>query len=429
MLIGFLKEHHLSSISTKPASHDAIGEPAELSTGLVTLFAIAVGTVVLSLFSSQPIISLMGSSFGLDDSQAGLFTTLTLLGYASGLFLLVPLTDLVENRTVIVATLSIDVLALTAVTCAPTAALFLTAGFIQGVATSAIQMLVPIAAQLNSEARRGRVVGNVMSGLMLGILFSRPAASLVAAFAGWRWFYGALAVIVAVLTIVLAIIIPRRHPRASIGYGRLIGSLWALLREERILRRRALYQALCMGAFGVFWTSIALRLFEAPFDLTQTGMALFALAGAAGAVIAPLAGRAGDRGWTHRGTLFAHLAVIGAMVLAEIGGDVMVRSSTTSSNAPLAILVASAVLLDLGVIGDQTLGRRAINLLRPEARGRVNGLFTGLFFIGASAGSGLSSVAWAYQGWPGVCAVGVAFGLAALIASKMAPIVNGIEGR
>jgi predicted MFS family arabinose efflux permease len=419
----------LSSISTNTTGHDDAGQPADLSAGLVALFAIAVGTVVLSLFSSQPLIGLIGPSFGLDESQAGLVTTLTLLGYASGLFLLVPLTDLVENRTVIVVTLSIDVLALAAVACAPTSALFLAACFIQGVATSAIQMLVPVAAQLSSQARRGRVVGNVMSGLMLGILFSRPAASLIAEFAGWRWFYGGLAVIVAALTIVLAVIIPRSPPKASIGYGRLIGSLWTLLREERVLRWRALYQALCMGAFGVFWTSIALRLFEAPFDLTQTGMALFAFAGAAGAIIAPLAGRAGDRGWTRGATLLAHLAVICAMVLAELGGGVMVRSPTASSHAALAILAAAAVLLDLGVIGDQTLGRRAINLLRSEARGRVNGLFTGLFFIGASAGSGLSGIAWAYRGWPGVCAVGAAFGLAALIASLTEPVVNGIEVR
>lgn len=418
----------MSSISTNTAIRDAAGQPAELSTGLVLLFAIAVGTVVLSLFSSQPLIRLIGLSFGFGESQAGLVTTLTLLGYASGLFLLVPLTDLVENRMVIIATLSVDVVALVAVACASTPALFLAACFLQGIATSAIQMLVPVAAQLSSEARRGRVVGNVMSGLMLGILFSRPAASIVAEFADWRWFYGALAIVILVLTIVLSLVIPKRHPRASIGYVSLIGSLWTLLREERVLRRRAAYQTLCMGAFGVFWTSIALRLFHAPFDLTQTGMALFAFAGAAGAIIAPLAGRAGDRGWTRRATLLAHLAVIGAMGLAEIGGDVMVRGlSATSPRAALAVLVAAAILLDLGVIGDQTLGRRAINLLRPEARGRLNGLFTGIFFLGASAGSGLSGVAWVYGGWSGVCAVGAVFGIAVLLASLSELVVVDVR--
>lgn len=406
----------MSSIPSSPATRNVTEQPTELSAGLALLFAIAVGIVVLGLFSSQPLISLIGASFGLETSQAGLVTTLTLLGYASGLFLLVPLTDLVENRAVIVVTLTIDIVALAAVACAPTPSLFLTACFIQGVSTSVIQMLVPVVAQLSSDARRGRVVGNVMSGLMLGILFSRPAASLMAEFAGWRWFYGALAVLVAILTIVLAFVIPQRRPRTSIGYARLIGSMWTLLRTERALRRCAAYQAACMGAFGVFWTSIALRLLQPPFAFDQTGMALFALAGAAGAIVSPLAGRAGDRGWTRGATLLAHFAVIGAMVLAEIGGDLVVRETpTASTRTALAILVAAAVLLDLGVIGDQTLGRRAINLLRPEVRGRVNGLFTGLFFLGASAGSGLSGIAWVYAGWPGVCAAGGAFGIAALI--------------
>ncbi|MDR3374701.1 MAG: MFS transporter [Ancalomicrobiaceae bacterium] len=404
----------MSSNSTRTDEPQTADTPHEFTAGLTLVFALAVGTIVLGLFASQPLVGLIGASFSLDASQAGLVTTLTLLGYATGLFLLVPLTDLVENRKVIIATLAVDVVALTAIACAPTLMVFLAASFATGMATSAIQMLVPVAARLSSTARRGRVVGNVMSGLMLGILLSRPAASLVAEFVGWRWFYGALAIVVAALTIALACVVPSHRPRTTVSYGRLIGSLWFILRREPVLRRRAAYQALCMGAFGVFWTCVALRLALPPFGLDQTGIALFALSGAAGAVVAPIAGRAGDRGWTRGATLLAHGAVICAMALAEIGGALI------SDRAPLvslAVLAAAAVVLDLGVVGDQTLGRRAINLLHPEARGRINGLFTGLFFLGASVGSGLSGIAWVIAGWPGVCAIGALFGLAALIAS------------
>jgi MFS family permease len=179
------------------------------------------------------------------------------------------------------------------------------------------------------------------------------------------------------------------------------------------LQRRAAYQALCMAAFGVFWTSVALRLAEAPFTLGQKGMALFAFAGAAGAVIAPVAGRWGDKGRTRSGTIFAHLGIILAMILAEIGGEFWDRLSGSPTLA-LALLVAAAILLDLGVIADQTLGRRAINLLRPEARGRINGLFTGLFFLGAGAGSALSGVALVEAGWRGICVLGLVFALLAL---------------
>ncbi|ACA15422.1 major facilitator superfamily MFS_1 [Methylobacterium sp. 4-46] len=392
-----------------------------MSAGLTVLFACAVGVVVLSLYASQPLIGLIGSSFSLSTSEASLVSTLTLLGYASGLFLLVPLTDLVENRTVIVVTLLVDVAALAAIALAPTPFLFLLASYVAGVTTSAIQMLVPVAAQLSPEAHRGRVVGNVMSGLMLGILLSRPAASWVAEFVGWRWFYGGLSLIIAALSMILATVLPVRKPATGTNYSALIGSMLTILREEPVLRRRASYQALCMGAFGVFWTSVALRLSDQPFSLGQTGIGLFALAGAAGAVVAPIAGRAGDRGWTRSATRLAHLAVIAAMILAGIGGDVLVGTPFAPSWAPLAILVASAVLLDLGVIGDQTLGRRAINLLRPEARGRVNGLFTGLFFLGAAAGSALSGLAWVSFGWLGVCSVGLAFGCVTLVLSSSQP--------
>ncbi|MGY2048477.1 MFS transporter [Methylobacterium sp. JK268] len=403
--------------------------PREGAERLTPLFALAVGVVVLSLYASQPLIGPIGASFGLEAGEAGLVTTLTLLGYAGGLFLIVPLTDLVENRTVIVATLLVDVAALAAVAGAPTPPLFLLACFVAGGATSAIQMLVPIAARLAPEARRGRVVGQVMSGLMLGILLSRPAASLVAGIADWRWYYAGLSVLVAGLTLVLARVLPRHQPRNAARYPALIGSMLTLLREEPVLRRRAASQALCMGAFGVFWTSVALRLAEPPFSLGQGGIGLFALAGAAGAVIAPIAGRAGDRGRSRVATRLAHLAVIAAMALAALGGHLLAGGPDTASWPGLTVLVAGAVLLDLGVIGDQTLGRRAITLLRPEAGGRVNGLFTGLFFLGAAAGSGLSGIAWTGAGWPGVCAAGTAFGAAALALSLTEPRPRTPGGR
>jgi predicted MFS family arabinose efflux permease len=373
------------------------------------LFAAAVGIVVLPLFAPQPLIGIIGPDLGLAPSLSALTSTVTLLGYAAGLFLLVPLTDLVENRRLVLTVLAGDVLALVTLALAPTAALFLLAAFLVGLLTSAIQMLVPIAAALSAEASRGRNVGTVMSGLMLGILFSRPLASLVAEIWGWRSLYGLLAAAVAALTVALGPSLPPLRPRSGGSYAALIGSLGSILREEPVLRRRAASQALCMGAFGVFWTSVALRLGQPPLSLGQVGIAVFALAGAAGAVIAPIAGRVGDRGLTRPGTRLAHAAVILAMALAGLGGG-----SLHDRGSALACLGGAAVLLDLGVIADQTLGRRAINLLRPEARGRLNGLFTGLFFLGSAAGSALSGFAWTAGGWGGVCAVGAAFGLGAL---------------
>lgn len=391
-----------------PIATDLPGQPhAPAPAGLTLLFASAVGIVVLSLYASQTLISAIGPSLGLRAGTSGLVTTLTLLGYAAGLFFLVPLTDMVENRALISGTLAVDVLALAAVAVTTNAPLFLLACFVSGVAASAIQMLVPVAAALSPEAQRGRVVGNVMSGLMLGILLSRPIASLTAEMVGWRWFYGGLSVVVAALAAVLARRIPTRGQAGAgaLAYPRLILSMWTLLWQEPIVRRRAMSQALCMAAFSMFWTAVALRLSQAPFGLGNTGIALFALTSAGGAIVAPIAGRAGDRGWTRRTTLLAHATVIAALALAAVAAEGQWRWPAAS----LVALGLAGLLLDMGVIADQTLGRRAVNLLRPEARGRLNGLFTGLFFLGAAGGAALSGFAWVHGGWLAVCIGGAAF--------------------
>jgi len=204
----------------------------------------------------------------------------------------------------------------------------------------------------------------------------------------------------------------------SASYGVLIGSLFQLLREEPVLRLRAFTAALMMASFSLFWTSVALRLAQPPFSLGQSGIAFFALVGAGGAAATSAFGRMGDRGWTRTATLVAHLIVLAAIALAAWVGEI--RSG--SSVALLILLGASAVMLDVGVTGDQTLGRRAVNLLKPEARGRINGLFVGIFFLGGALGSALAGTAWDFGGWIAVCAAAACFGLIALITGLAARV-------
>jgi predicted MFS family arabinose efflux permease len=384
-------------------------------TGPTTLlFACATGVIVTNLFAPQPLTGLIGPSLGLSLSAAGSVSMLTLLGYATGLFFLVPLADLITNRPLILLMLCAAVATAMVAAVAPNAAVFLPTTFALGVACSAIQMLVPVAASMASPEQRGRIIGDVMSGLMIGILLSRPLASIVADSFGWRAFYAISAAGMAAMTLVLVWQLPNRHPMQRGTYVALIASLWTLLRTEPVLRRRAATASLSMGAFSVFWTAIALRLSATPFNLDQRGIALFALVGAAGAVVAPLAGRAGDRGWTRATTFAAHVGIIAAFALAAIAGaDGIARNATS---ACLVMMGLAAVLLDASVTGDQTLGRRAVNLLSPEARGRLNGLFVGIFFLGGAIGSAVASLAWAQGGWPAVCATGAAFGAVALVA-------------
>jgi len=381
-----------------------------LSRSLVLIFALSAGVIVTNLFATQPLTALIGPSLGLDLGMAGLVGTLTLLGYASGLFFIVPLADLVENRVLVLRILACATVLAAATGLAPAADLFLVASFGLGAACSIIQILVPLAAGMAPERERGRVVGEVMSGVMLGILLSRPLAGMVADLAGWRAFYGISCAAMAAMGLLLARFLPRHRPPTRPRYGALIASLLTLLREESVLRRRALTSSLVMAAFSLFWTSVALRLAGPPFDLTQRGIALFALVGAAGALAAPLAGRLGDGGQARAGLIGGHLAII-AGSLAALAADGL---DMLPDLLRLALLGLSAILLDVGGTTDQTLGRRAVQLLRPEARGRLNGLFVGLFFIGGALGSLVAGFAWTHGGWPLVCLLCAAFGAAAL---------------
>ncbi|BCM18855.1 MFS transporter [Mesorhizobium sp. J8] len=379
------------------------------------LFAASVGIIVTNLFAPQTLVGLIGPSLGAAASESGLVSMATLLGYAAGLFFLVPLSDLIENRVLVLRMLCAAALSAAVASFAPSAASLLAVLFALGAACSCIQVLVPVAASMAPPGQDGRVIGDVMSGLMIGILLSRPIASLVADTFGWRAFYGISAAALALLAVLLGLTLPRRKPLAHASYAGLIASLIGLLGEEPVLRRRAFTASLVMAAFSVFWTAVALRLSAPPFNLGQKGIALFALVGAGGAAVTPIFGRAGDRGFTRSATILCHLVLIAALGLAAWAGAGAGATKAGGAWLPLILIGVSAVLLDIGVTGDQTLGRRAVNLLQPKARGRINGLFVGIFFIGGAIGSLLAGLAWAWGGWNAVCAAGAVFGVAALM--------------
>lgn len=405
-----------------PGAGEASGPPT-------LLFAVAAGVLIVNLFAPQTLIALIAPELGLSEAQAGLVSMMTLAGYSLGLFFLVPLADRFENRALILRTLMLTAAAAAAAALAPGAGSFLIATLVLGIVTSVIQMLVPMAAAMAPAERRGQVVGDVMSGLMVGILLARPVASLVADQVGWRWCYGATVIFTLALAAVLARRLPVRRPSSIHSYPALIGSLGQLLLAEPVLRRRALTAALMMGAFSAIWTTVALRLGGEPFGLGPTGVALFALLGAGGAVAAPLAGRAGDRGWTRPMLRLAHLGVIASLALAAMAGEGLLLPEGTPVLVRLGLLALAGFLLDLFATFDQTLGRRAVNLLNPEARGRLNGLFVGIFFLGGASGSALSGLAWASGGWPAVCAVAAAFGLAALLSDPLLDRIGALRHR
>jgi predicted MFS family arabinose efflux permease len=376
---------------------------------LIWLGAVTTCVVVTNLFAPQVLVGLIGRSLGMSAWQTGMISTLALLGYAFGMLLLMPLVDLLENKGLILRTLTCAILAAFGTALAPSPILLLCATFILGVSCAAIQMTVPLVASMVPPARRGQAIGEVVSGLMFGILLSRPLASLIADAWGWRAFYGLSAIAMAILLGALARYLPTLRPQANASYGALLLSFPKLLREESVLCIRSWTAALAMASFSAFWAAAALRLPDAPFNLDARGIALFALIGVAGAAAASLAGRWGDRGWTRPLLIAAHVLIIAALALCAWS------ALLESRPAALAAMTIGAILLDFGITTDQTLGRRAVNLLRPEARGRMNGLFVALFFLGATVGAAAASFAWNHSGWLAVCAVGAFFGVLGLI--------------
>jgi len=382
---------HPDPLATEDAAHPA------LSRSLVLLMALACGVVVANIYYAQPLVGLIGPAVGLSPETASLVVTLTQVGYGAGLILLVPLGDLLENRRLVVVTLCSTVAALLVAAVAPTASLFLAASFLIGVTSVAVQMLVPLAAHMAPEASRGQVVGNVMSGLLLGILLARPVSSLIADSLGWRAVFGLSAVAMVGFAVLMRRVLPQRRPAGRTSYGALLGSLGRLLVRTPVLQRRTVYQTMMFAAFSLYWTSVPLLLAGAPFHLSQRGIALFALSGAAGALVAPIAGRIADRGWTRPATGFALAMAALSFFVARAG------------EGSIALLVLAGLLLDMGVQMNMVLGQRAIYSLGAETRSRMNAIYMAIFFLGGAAGSALAGYAFAVGGWEPVTWIGFAF--------------------
>ena len=375
-----------------PAQADVV------SGSVILLLALSCGIVVANLYYVQPLVGLISEAYGLPLERAGLLVTVTQLGYVAGLVLIVPLGDIVENRRLVVAMLAALAVALAGSFAAPSIGLFLAGSIVVGLMASAVQVLVPFAGHLANEANRGRVVGNVVSGMLLGIMLARPVASFCAHVFGRQSIFLFSAAATVAVAATLALRLPKRQP-TGMPYFRALVSLGPMLAHTGVLHRRSCYQGALFGCFTLFWTDIPLLLAGPHFQFTQLGIGLFALVGAGGAVVSPFAGRAADGG---HGTVLTVLALCGAIAafLVAIAGGLL---------ASWPLLVVAAVGLDMSAATHLVTGQREIFALGAEARGRLNGLYLALFFLGGALGSSLAGVAYARGGWTGACVVGALF--------------------
>ena len=380
---------------------------AELSARLILLLATGTGLTVASLYYAQPMLGIMTDDIHASNTAVGWVPTLTQLGYALGILLLVPLGDIIDRRRIVLIKGAILTLALLAAAVAPGIGTLLAASLAIGLTATMAQDIVPAAAAIAPESVRGRVVGTVMTGLLLGILLSRVVSGFVAQNFGWRAMYVVAAISVASFGVVAWRALPSFHPTTQMTYRRLIGSVADLWRRHPALRRAALAQGLLSVGFSAFWSTLAVMLHEAPFHLGAAAAGAFGLAGAAGALGAPLAGRIADRKGPQLVTR------LGAGLVA-VSFAAMLFAPLLGAHAQLWLIGLGAIGFDLGVQVALVSHQTIVYGIEPPARSRLNAvLFVGVF-ISMAVGAALGAQALAHWGWTGVASLATVAALSAL---------------
>lgn len=368
---------------------------------LTLLMAITCGASAAGLWYAQPLLTAIADRLGVRPSAAGLVVTAAQLGYVAGLLAVVPRSDTTDRRRLVVGLLGVGAVALVVCAAAPVLAVLVAATAAVGVSTAVAQVLVPLAGELAAEEERGRAVGTVMSGLLIGILAARTVSGVIEGLAGWRAVYLVAALLLLLLAVALWRALPLlpRHPRRA---GSPLGHVARLVREEPVLRARMAYGALGLGGFSMLWTALTLLLSEAPYAFSPPTIGAFGVAGLAGALAAQGAGRLADRGLAHQATAGFWLVVLAGWALVLAG------------TAWLPLLILGLVVIDAGMQGANVTNQSVIYALRPDARGAVTTAYVASGFTGASAGSALATLLWPLGGWTLVCATGAAIAVLAL---------------
>lgn len=368
------------------------------------IFAIAAGLSVANIYFAQPLLGSMAQDFGIAPAAIGLVVTLTQLGYGLGLIFIVPLGDLVDRRKLVVGQGLLSVIALIAVATARTEAILFAGMAAVGLLAVVVQVLVSFAATLATSDERGKAVGTVTSGVVIGILGARFVAGMLADLGGWRAVYLTSAFLTLMMAGLLWRILPRNLPPDSTdSYAAALRSIPLLFLSDRILLVRGILALLIFAAFSTFWTALVLPLSAAPFDYSHTQIGLFGLVGMAGAIAATGAGRLADRGlgqWTTGVSLALLLASWGLIGILPVS---------------IPALLIGVVLLDLAVQAVHVTNQSVIFERHPRARSRLVGGYMAFYSLGSAIGAIAATMAYAHAGWAGVSILGAAFSAAALL--------------
>jgi predicted MFS family arabinose efflux permease len=366
-----------------------------LKRGHILIMAICTGLIVANIYYCQPLLVLISKSFGIPESRGGRIAFLTQFGYALGLLFFVPLGDKVERRGQIVWMAAFAVLSLIFAALSPNLLCLEIASVLIGATSVIPQLILPLAAHLSPPSRTGKVIGSIMSGLLIGILLSRTLSGFVGRWLGWRGMFWVAAGISFSLLIIIRYAFPRSRPSFTGSYASLMRSLLTLAREQPILREAAAINALGFATFGMFWTTMVLHLSAAPFHFNSDLIGLFGLAAAAGALAAPLVGGSADKRNPRIAIGYGLCLLLLSFVLLYVWADFVPG------------MVVGIILLDLAMQGIHVSNQSRVYALIPHARNRLNTVYMTVSFVGTSLGSAIGLFAWDKAGWTGVCVTGV----------------------
>lgn len=394
-------------------------QPPRLDRRISILLAFACGAAVANIYYAQPLLAEISRDLEVSAAVVGLLVTASQVGYAIGLAFVVPLGDLLERRKLIQRLFLASGVALAVTAFAPTFVVLAVSLIAVGVAATVAQVIVPAAASLAADHERGRIVGTVMSGLLIGILIARTISGVLAEIGGWRLPFAVGTVLMLVMAATIAAVLPSHQPETKLRYAKLLSSVWDLVKEEPVLRWRMLFGAARMCSFVILWTALTFLLAE-EYGYSEATIGLFGLFGIAGALAAQISGRVVDRGHLELATGAFSVVILFSWVVLAAG------------SSSLVALIAGILLLDFGVQGQQICNQNAIFALRPESRSRVTTAYMTNNFLWGAIASAAASVGYATGGWTAIIALGGAvasIGLIAWVIQYSRPPASAASGR
>lgn len=388
-------------MSGLPNTSDTPHAPTIASRSKIIMMAIIAGAVITNIYCTQPILPLIAKSLGLDLTTVDLVAGAALLGFSTGLALLLPLGDRFDRRKLVLIQIAVAFIFALGAAFAPGVWALIAASFGLGIVSCVPQQLVPFAAVMSLPSERGRSVGTVVSGIMVGILVGRTISGVVGEAYGWRAVYGLEAAFMIPVFIAAALLLPRGVATTNLSYGRLLASLWPLVRDNAPIRQSMIVQALLWACFNAFWVNLAALLSNGPWHLGSAWAGGFGIIGAAGALAATLGGSATDR--------LGSRTVIGA----SIGIVTLAFLLLAGAESSIIFLVIGVIVLDIGVQSGLVSNQTRAFSVDPKAQGRINSLYMTATFFGGAIGAAVSGWLMTRFGWTGIVEFGIALGLIA----------------